>query len=136
MANLPHEYLLPDGKTFNPAFAPLTRPKLHDPFAQPLLRAALEVKMELIGVCFAGFSFFSLVFIILRRLIFGDPVAGWASTVCVIIFVGGVQLLSVGVLGQYIAKIYSEVKRRPIYIVSDTNMGDDQTREPSPRSSG
>lgn len=75
-----------------------------------------------LGVCFSGLSFLSLVFIIVRRLFFGDPVPGWASTICVIIFVGGIQLLSVGVLGQYIAKIYSEVKHRPIYIISETNI--------------
>lgn len=75
-----------------------------------------------LGVGFSGIAFLSLVFIVIRRLAFGDPVPGWASTICVIIFVGGIQLLSVGVLGQYIAKIYSEVKHRPIYIVSETNM--------------
>lgn len=56
-----------------------------------------------------------------RRLIFGDPVAGWASTACIIIFIGGIQLLCLGIMGQYLAKIYMETKNRPHYIVSETN---------------
>ncbi|MBR1494390.1 MAG: glycosyltransferase family 2 protein [Acidaminococcaceae bacterium] len=71
------------------------------------------------GMIFTGVSILSLLFIVLRRLIFGDPVAGWASTICVIIFSGGSQLLSMGIMGQYIAKAYSEVKQRPHYIVSE-----------------
>jgi hypothetical protein len=62
--------------------------------------------------------------IILRKLIFGDPVAGWASTACIIIFVGGIQLFCLGIMGQYISKLYLESKHRPHYIVSDTNMKD------------
>lgn len=62
-----------------------------------------------------------LVLIIIRRLIFGDPVAGWASTICIIIFIGGVQLFCLGVMGQYIAKTYMETKHRPHYIISETN---------------
>lgn len=68
------------------------------------------------------FSFFALLFIIIRKLIFDDPVAGWASTVCIIIFLGGLQLLSLGIIGKYLAKTYSETKNRPIYIVKDTNL--------------
>ena len=66
-------------------------------------------------------SFVFLIIIIVRRLIFGDPVAGWASTMCVIIFMGGVQLFSIGVLGQYLGKTYMETKNRPVYIISKTN---------------
>ena len=69
-----------------------------------------------------GFSFLMLMVIILRKLIFGDPVAGWASTACIIIFVGGIQLFCLGIMGQYISKIYLESKRRPHYIVADTNV--------------
>lgn len=68
-----------------------------------------------------GNRFLFLVFIIVRRLVFGDPVAGWASTICVIIFIGGIQLFCLGVMGQYIAKNYSESKHRPHFIVSETN---------------
>jgi glycosyltransferase involved in cell wall biosynthesis len=76
------------------------------------------------GMGMTGISFLMLLVIILRKLIFGDPVAGWASTACIIIFVGGIQLFCLGIMGQYISKIYLESKHRPHYIVSDTNMED------------
>lgn len=66
---------------------------------------------------FASFAF--IAFIAVRRLAFGDPVQGWASLVCLITFFSGMQLSSVGVCGLYIAKIYTEVKRRPMYIVKE-----------------
>lgn len=59
--------------------------------------------------------------IVLRKILFGDPVQGWASTVTLLLSIGGVQLLCAGILGQYIAKIYLEVKKRPIYIVAEKN---------------
>ncbi len=74
------------------------------------------------GFLMTGLAFVMLIFIVVRKLLFGDPVAGWASTICVIIFIGGIQLFCTGVMGQYIAKIYSETKNRPIYIVKDTNL--------------
>jgi len=67
-------------------------------------------------------SFVMLLFIFIRRLICGDPVAGWASLICVILFMGGLQLFCIGIVGQYIAKIYTETKNRPHYILSETNM--------------
>lgn len=73
------------------------------------------------GVGFTLIAFISMVFIIIRRLIFGDPVAGWASTVCIILFIGGIQLLCMGIIGQYLAKTYMEVKKRPHYIIAETN---------------
>ena len=78
------------------------------------------------GILMTGFSFLMLIFIVVRRLIFGDPVAGWASTICVIIFIGGLQLFCLGIIGQYLAKTYMEVKNRPHYIISDTNAEDAQ----------
>ena len=56
-----------------------------------------------------------------KKLIFGDPVAGWASTICIIVFIGGVQLFCMGIMGRYLAKMYMEVKQRPIYIISESN---------------
>ncbi len=53
---------------------------------------------------------------------FGDPVAGWPSLVCIITFIGGIQLFCMGIMGQYIAKTYMEVKRRPHYIVKESNI--------------
>ena len=75
------------------------------------------------GFLMTGIAFLMLIFIVLRRLIFGDPVAGWASTICVIIFIGGLQLFCLGIIGQYLAKTYMEVKNRPHYIISETNAG-------------
>jgi glucosyltransferase len=73
------------------------------------------------GIVMTFVAFVMLIFIIVRRLVFGDPVAGWASTICVIIFIGGVQLFCLGIMGQYIAKTYLETKHRPHYIISETN---------------
>lgn len=69
-------------------------------------------------------SFVFLIIIIVRKLAFGDPVAGWASTICVIIFIGGVQLFCMGIMGQYIAKTYMETKERPHFIISESNRRD------------
>lgn len=76
---------------------------------------------SLFGVIMTGFSFLFLAFIIIRKLIFGDPVAGWASLICTMLLVGGIMLFCLGIIGQYIAKIYMECKHRPHYIVSETN---------------
>lgn len=73
------------------------------------------------GMIMTAFSFIFLIFIVVRRLCFGDPVAGWASTICIIVFIGGIQLFCMGVMGQYIAKTYSESKHRPHYIIAETN---------------
>ena len=73
------------------------------------------------GFVFTFISFVMLLFVFIRRLIFGDPVSGWASLVCIILFIGGVQLFCMGIIGQYLAKNYMESKRRPHYIVRETN---------------
>ena len=73
------------------------------------------------GIIMTFLSFAFMIFIIIRRIFFGDPVAGWASTICVIIFIGGIQLFSIGIMGQYVAKNYTESKKRPHYIISETN---------------
>ncbi|MCD7824535.1 MAG: glycosyltransferase family 2 protein [Clostridiaceae bacterium] len=66
-------------------------------------------------------AFVLMLVIVVRRALFGDPVAGWASTICVIIFIGGVQLFCLGIMGQYIAKTYMETKHRPHFIIAETN---------------
>ena len=58
-----------------------------------------------------------IAFIVIRRIVFGDPVQGWASTVCIIVFLSGIQLFSLGISGLYISKIYTEVKNRPLFII-------------------
>ena len=74
------------------------------------------------GILFCAIAFMMIIFIIVKTIAFGDPVAGWPSTACIILFVGGVQLFCVGILGQYLAKTYLEVKGRPIYICKETNI--------------
>lgn len=69
-----------------------------------------------LGMLMLIFAFLLIVFIICRTLIFGDPTSGWPSMVCIIVFIGGIQLFSVGIMGQYLAKTYMETKHRPIYI--------------------
>ena len=78
----------------------------------------LEV-ISLIGVFMSMLALLFLLFIFVRALIFGDPVAGWPSLVCVITFLGGIQILGIGTIGIYISKIYAEVKHRPLYIVAE-----------------
>lgn len=73
------------------------------------------------GIFMTFCSFLMMLLIIVRKIVFGDPVAGWASTICVIIFIGGVQLACLGIMGQYIAKTYMETKHRPHYIISESN---------------
>ena len=71
------------------------------------------------GVLAIFVSIVLVALIAIRRLVFGDRVQGWASTVCIIVFLSGVQLSSAGIIGLYISKIYTEVKQRPIYIVKE-----------------
>lgn len=73
------------------------------------------------GIGMAFVASIMLVVIIVRRLCFGDPVAGWASTMCVIVFIGAIQLFCIGIMGQYLAKTYNEAKKRPHYIISESN---------------
>ncbi|HEM5128166.1 TPA: glycosyltransferase, partial [Streptococcus suis] len=71
------------------------------------------------GLCSFIVSIISTIFVIIRQLIFADPVPGWASLVTVILFLGGIQLLALGIIGKYISKIFLETKKRPIYIVKE-----------------
>ena len=79
----------------------------------PLLLASV------LGVLFCLLAFVMILFVIIRKLIFGDPVSGWASQVCIMLLIGGVQFFCTGILGQYLAKTYMEVKKRPIYLVKE-----------------
>ena len=75
-----------------------------------------------LGLLLTGLSFVAIIIEVIRALVFGDPVAGWPSLVCIITFIGGIQLFCMGIMGQYIAKTYMEVKRRPHYIVKESNI--------------
>lgn len=71
------------------------------------------------GIALCAVAFVAVVVIVVRAALFGDPVAGWPSLACIITFIGGLQLLCLGVIGQYLAKTYLETKRRPVYIVRE-----------------
>lgn len=74
---------------------------------------------SILGLIFCFVAFLAIIFIIVKTLIFGDPTSGWPSLACIIVFVSGIQLFSIGVIGQYLSKTYLEVKNRPIYIVKE-----------------
>lgn len=69
-----------------------------------------------IGLISCIISILTIIFIVIRTVAYGDPTSGWPSLVCIILFMGGIQLLSIGILGKYMAKTYLEAKKRPIYI--------------------
>lgn len=75
---------------------------------------------SVMGILFCFVAFIIIIFIIVRTLMYGDPTSGWPSMVCIMFFIGGVQLLCLGIMGQYLSKTYLEVKKRPIYIVQET----------------
>lgn len=74
---------------------------------------------SIFGMLFCLFAFLLIIFIIIRTMVFGDPVSGWPSLVCIISLVSGVQLFCLGIVGQYMSKMYMEVKNRPIYLVKE-----------------
>ena len=74
---------------------------------------------SLVGLFSSLFSGLGILFIVIRYLMYGDRTTGWASMVCIVLFIGGIQLLCLGILGKYIGKIFTEVKHRPIYIVKE-----------------
>ncbi len=71
------------------------------------------------GIVCTGLSLLAILFVIVRRLLFGDPVQGWASNMCVMLFIGGLQLFCLGIIGQYVGKTYAETKGRPHYIANE-----------------
>ena len=73
-----------------------------------------------VGLLFCLIAFIAILFIIIKTMIWGDPTSGWPSLACIIIFVSGVQLFFLGVIGIYLSKIYLEVKKRPVYIIKET----------------
>ncbi|WP_422479465.1 glycosyltransferase family 2 protein [Pleomorphochaeta sp. DL1XJH-081] len=81
--------------------------------SKPLIIASI------LGFFLAFLSIIMIIFVIVRKLIYDDPVAGWASLVCIILFCSGLQLSAIGILGEYLSKIYIEVKARPLYIIKE-----------------
>ena len=80
----------------------------------PLTIASFVGALSCIG------SGLAILFIILRALLYGDPTAGWPSMVSIFLFIGGIQLLCLGIIGKYIGKIFLETKQRPVYIIRET----------------
>lgn len=80
----------------------------------PLMIATLA------GILFCFLAFIMIIAIIIKTCLYGDPVSGWPSLVCIVLLVGGVQLFCLGIMGQYMSKEYMEIKNRPIYIVKET----------------
>ncbi|MBQ9025088.1 MAG: glycosyltransferase family 2 protein [Methanobrevibacter sp.] len=78
------------------------------------------------GIVFSFIAFILIIFIVIKNLLFSDPVAGWTSTVCIILLLGGIQLFSIGILGKYLEKTYTETKNRPIYIIKESNIDKDK----------
>lgn len=91
----------------------------------PLAAAAL------LGLLFCLIAFIMIIVIIVRTLVFGDPTSGWPSQVCIMLLCSGAQLFCTGVLGEYLAKTYLEVKRRPLYLLRETSEEPDE-RSPQP----
>ncbi|MDO5855284.1 MAG: glycosyltransferase family 2 protein [Methanobrevibacter smithii] len=73
----------------------------------------------IIGIFFSIIAFLSIIIIVIKTLLFGDPVEGWPSTVSIILFLSGIQLFAAGIIGEYLAKIYLESKKRPLYIIKE-----------------
>lgn len=84
----------------------------------PLVFAAL------VGMVFCLIAFILILVIIIKTLVWGDPVGGWPSMVCIMFLIGGLQLFCTGIIGQYLAKTYLETKKRPIYIIKETEKDD------------
>lgn len=84
---------------------------------------------SVLGIAVCTIAFIFLIIILAKTLILGDPVAGWPSMTCIILMLGGIQLLCIGVLGMYLSKTYLETKKRPIYICGETNMDEQNDRK-------
>lgn len=80
------------------------------------------VLSSVFGLLCCILAFLMIVFIIVRKLVYGDPTAGWPSLVCIMLLLSGIQMLGIGIMGQYLAKTYLETKKRPIYLIRKTNI--------------
>ncbi len=78
----------------------------------------------IMGLIFCLIAFIMIIVIIIKTLAFGDPTSGWPSLTCIIFLVSGVQLFALGIIGQYLSKTYLETKKRPIYIIKETNISE------------
>lgn len=81
-----------------------------------------------IGIVMCLVALLAVIFLVVRAAIFGDPVPGWPSLACLITFIGGLELFCIGVIGKYLANVFTEVKRRPIYITKESNIDKEERR--------
>lgn len=109
---------------------PVATALLHRRHRRALNRAAIHRLDHWHALCVV--TFFALIFIVVRTLLFGDPVSGRPSLASIGIFIGGVQLLRLGIMGQYLAKTYLETKNRPLYIVRESTLMNRSTPVPLP----
>lgn len=84
---------------------------------------------SMMGIICCLIAIIGICIVVVKTLVFGDPVAGYPSLICIIMFLGGVQLLSIGILGKYLEKTYLETKRRPLFIVKEDNISSDGKKE-------
>ena len=82
-----------------------------------------------LGSIITLFAFVYLVFVIVKYCLYGDPVQGWPTMICIMLFLGGVQLLFMGIIGQYLGKTYLEVKKRPVYLLSESSKDNEEVQE-------
>lgn len=75
----------------------------------------------IIGGCISVVAFLYAIYILIKTLLYGDPVAGFPTLICVILFLGGIQLLCIGIIGEYVARMFNETKGRPVYLVREYN---------------
>ena len=75
----------------------------------------------IVGILFCIISFIMIIFVIVKTLVYGDPVSGWPSLVCIIFMVSGIQLFCMGIMGEYLGRIFKESKARPIYIIKESS---------------
>ena len=85
--------------------------------------SAFPLKLaSILGIIFCIFSFLFIIFIIGKTLIYGDTTSGWPSLVCIIVFLAGIQLFFLGIIGEYLSKTYLETKNRPLYVIKESNI--------------
>ncbi|MCL2747576.1 MAG: glycosyltransferase family 2 protein [Oscillospiraceae bacterium] len=123
---LPYEYISREGGRTKWSFFQLLSYSLSGIFAFSQVPLAFA---SVLGVVFFLISVVMIIFIVIRRLIFGDPVSGWASTVCIVMFIGSIQFLCIGIMGGYVSRIYLEVKNRPAYFIREDEDDDEDDDE-------
>ena len=114
---LPYEYVPRVGGKTKWSFWGLLSYSLSGIFAFSQVPLAIS---SVLGILLFFISVIMIIFIVVRRLVFGDPVSGWASMVCIVMFIGSIQFLCIGIIGSYLSRVFLEVKNRPPYFIRET----------------